>query len=93
MMADKEEYIQLFEKWGTEHLRMLVSSGSLSSHMIGDAAEWLGKRDQEERLRDAASRASQRRTSLRAEIAAWIAAAAAIIAAIAAIITVVLAVK
>ena len=92
-MTEDNPHYEIFQRWGIEHLKTLVNNGGLPTHMLGDAATWLGQRDKEARSREEAFRASQRRTGLSTEIAAWIAAAAAIIAAIAAIISVALALK
>jgi hypothetical protein len=60
--------------------------GDWTGYQKAAAIAWLGRQDEQERLRDEASQASQTRTALSTRRASWIAAIAAIIAAIASLI-------
>ena len=88
-MADppRQQFREQFETQGmqTVRARLIEWTGPIK----GEAIAWLAHKEEEDRLRNEASQASQIRIALSAKNAAWIAAAAAIIAAIAAIITIV----
>jgi hypothetical protein len=85
-MEEKETAKQTLERIGAPRVRLLLYTGGLAPHLNTNAVAWIAQLDEEDRLRNEASKASQMRTALSAKKAAWIAAIAAIIAAVIAII-------
>jgi anti-sigma-K factor RskA len=83
---EKEDAKLTLERMGAPRVRLLLTTGGLSQHLMAEALDWLAQLDEDERARSEASRASQMRTALSAKKAAWIAAIAAIAAVVIAII-------
>lgn len=71
---------------------MMMTGGIAPAFQIA-ANKWLAQKDEEERIRNEASQASQVKISLSTKTASWVAAIAALAAAIAAVVTLVVELK
>ncbi len=80
-MVGPPEFPEHWKKLGPATVRLMMQTARIAPAFYPSAELWLAEEEEQERLRNEASQASQMRIALSAKLAAWIAAVAAIIAA------------